>query len=56
MRLDETYDGSLDQYILQQEAVWRERLLPELEWDEAEDSSVIEELLGSSGVRRGETL
>ena len=51
MRLDDMYDGELKERILRQEAVLRERLLPEIDWDETEDSSVIEELLGGSNIR-----
>jgi hypothetical protein len=36
----------LDELILAQEAVLRERVLPELEWDENEASRLVDEVLG----------
>ena len=52
MMLDDPYGSDVNERILKQDAVWRERLLPELEWDETEDSRLLEELLNSSDVRR----
>jgi hypothetical protein len=46
MSLDDVYGRDADETILQRDAVWRERLLPEQEWDEAEDTRVVEEVLG----------
>ena len=46
MMLDGVYAGEVDERFLKQEGVWRERLLPELEWDETEESRVVAELLG----------
>jgi len=46
MMLDVVYAGDVDERFLKQEGVWRERLLPELEWDESEESRVVAELLG----------
>jgi hypothetical protein len=48
MVLDDVYAGDVDERFLKQEAVWGERLLPELEWDETEETRVVAELLGSS--------
>ena len=48
MMLDDVYAGDVDERFLKQEAVWRERLLPELEWDETEESRIAAELLGRS--------
>jgi len=51
MMLDDVYVGDVDERFLKQETVWRERLLPELEWDETEESRVAAELLGRSDFR-----
>jgi len=48
MMLDGVYAGDVDERFLKQEGVWRERLLPELEWDESEESRVVAELVGRS--------
>ena len=50
-----TFNGvrvtDLDELILAQEAVLRERVLPELDWDESEASLVVDELMGGSRIR-----
>jgi hypothetical protein len=54
MMLDDVYGSDLDEALRQHEAAWRERVLPELEWDESEDSLVVEELLSGSQMRSHE--
>jgi hypothetical protein len=46
MMLDEIYGDDVDERIRNGEAALRERLLPEVEWNQADDSRVVEELLG----------
>ena len=48
--VDDVYDREMSERISAQEAVWQDRLLPELEWDETEDARVVEELLGRSNL------
>jgi hypothetical protein len=48
MMLDDVHSSDVEERIRKHEAVWSERLLPELEWDETEDLRAIEELLGRS--------
>jgi len=48
MMLDGVYADDVDESFLEQEAIWGERLLPELEWDETEETRVVAELLDSS--------
>ena len=48
MRLTRVNSRDLDELVLAQEAVLRERVLPELEWDESEESLLVEEVLGGS--------
>ena len=51
MMLDDVFGSDVDEALQKQEAAWRERVLPELEWDESEDSLVVEELLGGPQMR-----
>ena len=51
MILDDVYGSDVDEAFQKQEAALRERVLPELEWDESEDSLVVEELLGGPQMR-----
>ena len=46
MMLDDVNDSRLDEMLLKQEEVWRDRMPPELEWDESEASRAVEEVLG----------
>jgi len=46
MMLDEVYGDDADPRIRNGEAALRAYLLPELEWNQTEDSRVVEELLG----------
>jgi len=50
MIVNDLYDSDVAERVMKQEAVLRERLLPELEWDETEDARVVEELLGRSNL------
>ena len=45
MVLDEAYDADLDEAGLEQEAVWLERVPPELEWDESDISTAVADLV-----------
>ncbi|HKA43626.1 MAG TPA: hypothetical protein VKF40_16725 [Burkholderiales bacterium] len=40
--------ADLEELVLTQEALLRERVLPELEWDESEASLLVEEVVGES--------
>ena len=51
MMLDDVYGSELDEILARQEAVWRDREPPELEWDESEASLAVEEVLGGSQGR-----
>jgi hypothetical protein len=51
MMLDDVYGSDVDEALQMQEAAWRERVLPELEWDEAEDLLAVEQLLGGLQMR-----
>ena len=44
--LNNVNDSRLDAILLKQEEVWRDRIPPELEWDESEASLVVEDMLG----------
>jgi len=48
MVLDEVNDSDLDEASLEQDAVWLERVPPELEWDESDISSAVSDLVGAS--------
>ena len=48
MMLNNVNDSRLDEILLKQEQVWRDRTPPELEWDESEESLVVEDMLGGS--------
>jgi len=50
MMLNNGNDRRLDEILLKQEEVWRDRTPPELEWDESEESLLVEDMLG--GGRR----
>ena len=52
MMLDDVYGGDVEEDLVTQDVMWRERVLPELEWDETETSFVIDDLLGESPARR----
>jgi len=51
MMPNDVYGCDLDERMLEQEAVWRDRVLPELEWDESEEWLVVDQLLGGSRTR-----
>jgi hypothetical protein len=51
MELDEAYDGDLDEASLEQDAVWFERVPPELECDESDISTAVADLVGASRMR-----
>ena len=48
MKHDDAYDGDFDEIPPEQEAVWRDREPPELEWDESDTSLAVEDLIGRS--------
>ena len=48
MMLDDVYGSDLDEILLRQEAQWRDRTPPELEWDESEALLVVDEMLGAA--------
>ena len=48
MVLDDAYDSDLDEASLEQDAVWFERVPPELEWDESDISTAVADLVGVS--------
>ena len=48
MVLDEAYDSDLDEASLEQDAVWFDRVPPELEWDESDISTVVADLISAS--------
>jgi hypothetical protein len=48
MVLNEAYDSDLDEASLEQDAVWLERVPPELEWDESDISTVVADLVGAA--------
>ena len=50
MMLDDVY-GTDKELTLRQEAEWRDGVLPELEWDESEESLMVEEVLRRSQPR-----
>lgn len=50
MMLDDVYGSDLDDVLLRQEAEWRDRTPPELEWDESEASLAVEDMLGRSKI------
>ena len=51
MLLDDVYGSELDEILARQEAAWRDREPPELEWDESETSLAVEEVLGRSRIQ-----
>jgi hypothetical protein len=51
MMLDDVYGSDVEEAFQKQDAARWERVLPELEWDEGEDSLVVEELLGGPQMR-----
>ena len=51
MMLDDVYGSELDEILARQEAAWRDREPPELEWDESEVSLVVENVLGRSQMQ-----
>ncbi len=51
MMLDDVYGSEQDEILARQEAVWRDREPPELEWDESEASLAIEDVLGRSQMQ-----
>lgn len=51
MMLDDVYGTDTEELSLRQEAEWRDRVLPELEWDESEESLMVEEVLRRSQPR-----
>lgn len=51
MMLDYVYGTDTEELSLRQEAEWRDRVLPELEWDESEESLMVEEVLRRSQPR-----
>jgi hypothetical protein len=44
----------VDDRFLEDESVWRERVLPEIEWDANEESLLVDEVIGKSGARETE--
>jgi hypothetical protein len=48
MKLDDVHDDDFDEIPPEQEAVWRDREPPELEWDECDASLAVDDLLGRS--------
>jgi hypothetical protein len=46
MVLDEACDSDLDAASLEQDAMWFERVPPELEWDESDVSTAVADLVG----------
>jgi hypothetical protein len=46
MVLDEAYDSDLNEASLEQDAVWLDRVPPELEWDESDISTAVADLVG----------
>jgi hypothetical protein len=48
MMLEDVHDSDFDVVPPEQEAAWRDREPPELEWDESEASMAVEDLLGRS--------
>ena len=51
MELDEAYDSDLEEANLEQDAVWFERVPPELECDESDISTAVADLVGASRMR-----
>jgi len=47
MMFNEAHDSSPNDLALEQDAVWLDRLLPELEWDESEESFIVAEVIGN---------
>jgi hypothetical protein len=50
MMVDDVSDSEADESMLAEEAVWQDRVLPELEWDETDELRVVEQLLGRSSI------
>ena len=48
MKLDDMQDDDFDEMPPEQEAAWRDREPPELEWDESDASLAVDDLLGRS--------
>jgi hypothetical protein len=45
MILDDVYGSDKDRFPLEQEAVWRDKMPPELEWDECEVTALVDEIV-----------
>ena len=48
MMLDDMYGSDFDGIPPEQEAAWRDREPPELEWDEGDASMTVDDVLGRS--------
>ena len=42
--LDDVYGSDSNPFPLEQEAAWRDKLPPELEWDESEITALVDEI------------
>ena len=51
MELDEAYDSDLDEANLEQDALWFERVPPEVECDESDVLTAVADLVGASRMR-----
>lgn len=44
MNLDDAYGSDSNRFPLEQKAHWRDKLPPELEWDESEVTALVDEI------------
>jgi len=51
MILDDTVSWDVEHASLRDEALWLERVPPELEWDESEAALLVGDIVGGSGMR-----
>jgi hypothetical protein len=45
MKLDDVYGRDMDRLPHEQEAAWRDKVPPELEWDESEVTALVDEII-----------
>lgn len=44
MNLDDVYGSDSNRFPREQKANWRDKLMPELEWDESEVTALVDEI------------